>query len=496
MAMVSTSRSRTVRERLDHPVIDADGHQVNFEPPIEDYVRAIGGARYAVRQSPRDRRVTPDSDDERRNARTTRPVWWVFPTRNTVDRATSALPRLLYERMDELGLDYSVLFPSGMGTQVYRVGSDSKDRADDPELRRVASRAVNAYRADICREFADRMTPAHGIPMHTPEEAIEELEYSVRELGAKAIAISAVRRPIKAIHEKLPSIRDFETHFDGRGSWLDTFGLDSEYDYDPFWRRCVELKVAVMSHGVGLGYTGRSSPTNYMYNHIGHFADAGESLCKSLFMGGVTRRFPSLAFAILEGGASTAARIYCDLIGHWEKRGRVGIENCNPANLDRQLFYDLHARYGGETVEGRLEQVLTNSVAIDEEALGGTELDDFAACSIQRKEDIRDLFVPRFFFGCEADDPLNAVAFNEKLLPMGVRLNAIFASDIGHWDVPEMASVLSEAYEQVEHELMTASDFRDFTFANAARFFAGANPDFFKGTRVETEVERLMTGVT
>ena len=51
---------------------------------------------------------------------------------------------------------------------------------------------------------------------------------------------------------------------------------------------------------------------------------------------------------------------------------------------------------------------------------GGVEdLDDYSRCRIERKEDIRELFVPRYYFGCEADDPINAWAFNKKANPMG-----------------------------------------------------------------------------
>ena len=53
----------------------------------------------------------------------------------------------------------------------------------------------------------------------------------------------------------------------------------------------------------------------------------------------------------------------------------------------------------------------------------------------------------RFFFGCEADDRLNALAFDRRLNPAGARLNALFGSDIGHFDVPDMREVLPEAYE-------------------------------------------------
>ncbi len=45
--------------------------------------------------------------------------------------------------------------------------------------------------------YADRMTPAAQIPMHTPQEAIAELEHAVGKLGLKAIMINGlVHRPI------------------------------------------------------------------------------------------------------------------------------------------------------------------------------------------------------------------------------------------------------------------------------------------------------------
>jgi len=35
-------------------------------------------------------------------------------------------------------------------------------------------------------------------------------------------------------------------------------------------------------------------------------------------------------------------------------------------------------------------------------------------------------------------------------------------------------------------------DFRDFVFCNPARFYTSANPDFFAGTRVESDVAALL----
>ena len=75
---------------------------------------------------------------------------------------------------------------------------------------------------------------------------------------------------------------------------------------------------------------------------------------------------------------------------------------------------------------------------------------------------------------------------------MGARLNAIFSSDIGHFDVPDMTKVVPEAYEMVEDGLATAADFRDFTFANVVRLFGRQNPRFFAGTRVAAAAEALL----
>jgi hypothetical protein len=87
---------------------------------------------------------------------------------------------------------------------------------------------------------------------------------------------------------------------------------------------------------------------------------------------------------------------------------------------------------------------------------------------------------------------MTCVAFNDKLNHFGVKLKAIFSSDIGHWDVPDLSKVLHEAWEMVEKELITEDDFRLFAFENTAEMHASMNPDFFKGTVVEDAVKKLM----
>lgn len=261
-----TTRSSQVRSRLGHPVIDSDGHLFEFYPMFLDYLKSDGGSDLADRLSRAFAnsvvgtlwfRLTPD---ERREGRITRPGFWSVPTRRAEDLATTILPRLLYERMEEIGLDYTVLYP-GLGIGAIHMG--------DEELRRAACRALNRMFADLYRPYADAMTPAALIPMHTPAEAIDELEFAVQKLGFKVVMMPGyVKRPVAEIVRKCPEAGRY-------AFWLDTHGVESEHDYDPVWAKCVELKVAPTFHSLGTGLGSFTTTTSFMYNHIGHFAALG-----------------------------------------------------------------------------------------------------------------------------------------------------------------------------------------------------------------------------
>ncbi|MBJ20886.1 MAG: amidohydrolase family protein [bacterium] len=473
--------ARDLRSQLGHPVIDSDGHTVEYLPALLPYFQKAGVADqaedfYARVLASGAGLWSALSQDERAARRAVRPSWWAVPTRNTRDFATATMPSLMYERMDEFGIDFSVIYPS-LGLPLIDIA--------DTKLRRACCRALNQFHADAFEGFEDRLTPVAIIPMMTPDEAIEELDYAVEELGFKAALIASfVRRPVDAVAEHGPAVQY-------HASWADSFGVDSPYDYDPFWARCVDLGISPAAHSGAVGWDGRRSTSNYMYNHIGFFAAPSETLCRSLFLGGVTRRFPTFRLALLEGGVSWACRLFNDLLSHWQKRNPEAIQTYNPAHFDRDLFAELLESHGGH-----LKKTGTGP-DIQELAFGApagqAEPDDeFSACQIERPEDIADLFVPNFFFGCEADDPLVHHGFDRKGLPFGRRLNPIFGSDIGHWDVPEMRVVLNEAFELVEKKRIDRDEFRAFTFENIARFYTDANPNFFKGTAVEQDVDALL----
>jgi hypothetical protein len=312
------------------------------------------------------------------------------------------------------------------------------------------------------------------VPTYTPEEAIRELEYAVLELGHKAVMIGTeVRKPIP----------------DGGERWQ-SIAIDQPHDYDPFWRRCVELGVAPICHTSQIGAQNRRSPSNYVFNHLGMFAGGAEHFCRALFMGGVTHRFPELHFGLLEGGVAWAMTLLNDIVEHFEKRNVHDLtENLDPAKLDIDLLAKLFDEYGNERLDG--DRIRRQPHGLGNVAARPDVFDEFAACGMTEVRDLRALFCDAFYFGCEADDRMLSIAFNRRLSPVGRTLNAVFGSDIGHWDVMDATSILAEAWGLVDAELITADDFRAFTFTNPVTLHMGMNPDYFVGTTVEAEAAAL-----
>jgi predicted TIM-barrel fold metal-dependent hydrolase len=465
-----TTKAAQIRGGLSHPIIDADGHFVELAPLLNaemlTYLEEMGGPevrdRYALDTGLTDTStVLAGHQGAGGTGWQAMPSWWGWATENTLDRATAHLPALLYERLDEFGIDFTILYPSM--TLAYL------EVADD-ELIGLRCRAANRALANLFASYRDRTTVGALIPMIDPKLAVDELEFAVRELGFKtAVFAGHARRPIGP---------------DGAYR-LDTFGIDSVFDYDPVWAKCVELGIAPVFHSSLQGHRVTRSATSYVYNHVGGLAASHESLCKSLFLSGVTQRFPTLRFGFLEGGVAWACSLLGDLAGHWEKRNANAIRALDPDRLDVDALLALFDRYGDERVHAGLIELrayFTRPSARPE------QLDEFASAALDSVVALRDRFVPNFYFGCEADDRLVAWAFAENINTAGARLRPIFGSDISHWDVPDMTEPVEEAYELVEEGVIGEREFRELTFLNPARLHAGMNPDFFAGTVCEGAV--------
>jgi predicted TIM-barrel fold metal-dependent hydrolase len=470
-----------IRAKLNHPIVDGDGHWVEYDPVFAEQMRKVGGDLAAdgfLKAMAATKNSLELGVAERNRRRVAMPGFWTRQTGNTLDRATAMIPHMLYDRLDEIGSDFAIIYPTA-GLRLPRIVDDA--------TRRAVIRAYNIVSASYFEKLQDRMTPAAIIPMHTPDEAIEELEFVTQQLGSKVGMFGS------AMPKKVPSVANDDPDVNRLSVYYEVFGIDSDYDYDPVWAKCREVKIAPTFHSTGSNQALRNSPTNFTYNHIGHFADAGHAAAKAIFLGGVTRRFPELRFAFLEGGVGWGAQLFGDLMEHWERRNIRALENMKPEKLDRDMLMSYVEKYG---YKEHADALRARDGWPDPElrSTGGlTELDDFAACKFTRKEDWIDLFVTPYYFGCEADDRMNATAFL-KLNPFDAQLNAIYSSDIGHFDVIDMREPLAEAFELVEDGYISDANFRDFVFTNAVKLWGTQNPDFFKGTRVEKEAAAVLQG--
>jgi predicted TIM-barrel fold metal-dependent hydrolase len=477
---MADSASARARVNFDHPVIDADGHIREFVPAALPYLRDALGAKlfdeWRAGGTALEQAVAGAGGlAQRRLTRKPQSAFWATVAGDGLDRATAASPALLYDRLEELAMDYVVLYP----TEAFGVAGIA-----DEALRRGLCRGFNEFFATIAEPYSDRLTISALIPMHTPEEAIAELDW-VKQRGFKVACIpQSVLRPIP----KPATAPESPYLFPGQGHWADYFGLDSEYDYDPVWDRFRSHQFAVTMHGgMSIPVGVYSSITSFSYNHLGSFAQMSYPICKALFLGGVTRRFPDLAFAFLECGVSWACTLLNDLVEHWEKRNVDALQWTRSDLLDTANFERLLRQHPGRLLD-RIDGDLTELVAtLAHPDAVPDEVDEWIHLGITKPEDIRDLFVPNYYFGCEADDRTASFAFSTANA-FGARINAMFSSDIGHWDVPHMDRVVAGAWKLVEEGVFTERDFRDFVFENPARLYLTNNPNFFDGTPVAEAV--------
>jgi predicted TIM-barrel fold metal-dependent hydrolase len=218
------NRAAQIHAELKHPVIDGDGHWMEPIPVFLEYLSEVGGPKSVdqMRALWRARDAWYRATwAERQHHRLRRAIWWGV-TSNTLDKATALLPALLNERLPELGIDFALIYPS-FGLSINGMAQS--------ELHRAAVRAYNMMTADMFAPYAARFAPVAIIPSHTPDEALDELEYAVRQRGFKAVMLRGNQeRTIPAAAEGIDER--------GRAEWYcDTIALDSPYDYEPFWQR-------------------------------------------------------------------------------------------------------------------------------------------------------------------------------------------------------------------------------------------------------------------
>lgn len=478
--------SARVRSKLKHPVIDADGHWLEAHPVLWRYIDQVAGSamvdKYKKSYGPLSGVWYQLSEQQRQDARVRRPGWWGLPVKS-VDRAAAMIPRMFRDKLDDWGIDVALVYPT--------IGFSFVREIPDEELLEASIRAYNVMVADLFKSLGERVIPAGVASLNRPDLAIPQIEQA-HSLGLKMLSVNGiVPRTFGVDAQWQPDPKK-------RRVWIDGLGMDSPYDYDPVWQKFIDCGIAVTNHNGANGWPDRNSPSNYVHCHLGHFAQAHHLMARSLFLGGVTQRFPKLNFGFLEGGVGWGCNLLADLKGHWKVWNRKHMDKWRkPTNLNIDFMRKSFEKYAepGWAFEGQVEEILTRNLETIEQGLTpeyvterDKDADDFSKVKVRKESDIDKLYEP-FYFGCEAEDPMTAVAFDKRL---GLNLKPMLGSDISHFDVADADEVLEEAWELHEHGLLTEDNFRDFTFTNAVKLHGGMNPDFFKGTVVEKQAQAVL----
>ena len=310
--------------------------------------------------------------------------------------------------------------------------------ADDELDRRCGAAPRTATSPTCSRRTDDRMTVGALVPMTRPEDGGRR----ARVRGARARLQDRGVRRARPPADRRPG---------GIAYRLDTFGVDSAYDYDPLWAKCVELGVAPVFHSSLQSHRVTRSATSYVYNHIGGLAANHESLCKSLFLSGVTHRFPDAA----RSGSSKAAwrgraALFSDLVGHWEKRNarrRSAALDPDRARRRRARWRCSTATATSACARARRRSARTSP----RPAARPEQLDEFAAAGLRVGRRPPRPVRAELLLRLRGRRPARRVGVRRARQSRRARGCArSSARDISHWDVPDMTEPVEEAYELVE----------------------------------------------
>lgn len=184
----------------------------------------------------------------------------------------------------------------------------------EPDLARRIVRLHDDKIAEWCNAYSDRCVQLSSPALQFPELAAEQLEYAVKELGAKGASVLGHARG------EVPSTEK----------------------YDPFWAKVVELDVPVFMHPDGSRniiqpgvFGGRGGLGNIMGNPL-----ETTLFLARLIYDGTLDRFPELKVVGAHGGGYLP-----HYLGRFEQacdRGNPGCINTkSPAEyLQRQIFAD------------------------------------------------------------------------------------------------------------------------------------------------------------
>ena len=282
------ARVEKIRAQLSHPVIDSDGHDVEYLPLVREELRALAGQSAVDRFElmVRGAQLMRGVDDTTRRAQgLMRIPWWGLPAENTLDRATALLPRLLHERLDALGLDFAVIYPTlRPDGALRRARRGAPGRV--PRLQPLPRGGVRGPRRSPHVSGADPHAHARGGDRGA---RLRGDDARLQGRAARGPRAPPAARRERAARRALPRhVRRRE-----RARLRPRLGA----------LRGARRRADVPLVGDGLGQP-QLAPRTTSSTTSATSRPRARRVCRSLFLHGVPQRFPRLRFAFLEGGAA------------------------------------------------------------------------------------------------------------------------------------------------------------------------------------------------
>ena len=305
--------------QLSFPVFDADNHLYETKDALTkflpdhakyaiDYVDVRGRTKIVVRGQISDYIPNPTFDvvaapgaqeDYFRHGNPDRKTY-----REVLGKPIKAIPAFRepgprLEMMNELGLDYALMFPT--------LASLVEERMkDDVELTHDVIHALNQWMYETWTfNYQGRIFPVPIITLPIVDRALEELEW-VLERGARTVLVRPAPVP------------------GPRGSRSFGFG-----EFDPFWQACIAADIPVSMHGSDSGYADMLriwepskeftpfKPTPFLLAAMGKLPIEHSML--ALICHGALSRNPDLRVLSIENGADWVPHLFHSLDDIYKK---------------------------------------------------------------------------------------------------------------------------------------------------------------------------------
>ena len=180
--------------------------------------------------------------------------------------------------MDQIGVGYSVLFPTVAGS-----AGDTFGRYDDPALEQACVRAYNDWLLEVWAGASERFIPQCIVPLWPVDATVAEIRRSVT-LGHRGVVFPAVPMELR----DLPHV--------------------GEPDWDPVWEVCEELDVPLSLHALHADRAAQAAyaPTSKLGDALAAtMAPLSTASVVTLFlMSRVALRHPRLRILFAESGLS------------------------------------------------------------------------------------------------------------------------------------------------------------------------------------------------